>query len=230
MLRRLLVLLVALSMLAALPARADDIASAVNSVRSSALTVNGTVDAFAQAAAQRIAASQSLVHSNLGPLLGECSAAGEVIGFGPDVRTVINAFVASPGHMSTMNQSKWNAMGTGLAVDGSGVLWIAVVFCALASAPPPPPPAPPPPAPPPPAAPAPAPAPTPAPAPAPASAPAPAPPSIETPPPPPPEDDPPILRILGPFMTSDGTVSMVMGASPFLPEEEWRVVRFPSIN
>ena len=212
MFRRLPVFLVVLSMLAALPARADDVASAVNSARGSALTVDRTVDAFAQAAAQRIAGSQSLVHSNLGPLLGGCSAAGEVIGYGPDVGSVMSAFVASPGHWSTMNQSKWNAMGTGLAVDGGGFLWIAVVFCTASSPPPPPPPAPPP------AAPATAPAPAPAPA------------SIEPPPPPPPVEDHPVLRILGPFMTSDETVSMVMGASPFLPEEEWRVFRFPSIN
>jgi hypothetical protein len=39
-----------------------------------------------------------------------------------------------------------------------------------------------------------------------------------------------VLRIIGPFITTDGTVSMVMGASPFLPEEDWRVFRFPSIN
>ena len=40
----------------------------------------------------------------------------------------------------------------------------------------------------------------------------------------------PVLRIIGPFITTDGTVSMVMGASSFLPEEDWRVFRFPSIN
>ncbi len=57
-------------MLAALPARADELGSAINNARGSALAVDGTVDGFAQAAAQRIAAGQSLVHSNLGPLLG----------------------------------------------------------------------------------------------------------------------------------------------------------------
>lgn len=205
--RGVLAFLVALSMLAALPARADDLASAINNARGSALAVDGSVDAFAQAAAQRIAAGQGLVHSDLGPLLGPCSAAGEVIGFGPDIASVMKAFAGSPGHWSTINQSKWNAMGTGLTVDASGTVWIAVVFCTLANAP------------------APAPTPAPAPAPAPATEPAPvvaapAPPALAT----------TVLRIIGPFITTDGTVSMVMGASSFLPEEDWRVFRFPSIN
>lgn len=210
-------------MLAALPARADDLASAINNARGSALAINGTVDAFAQAAAQRIAAGQSLVHSNLAPLLGPCSAAGEVIGYGPDIGSVMNAFAASPDHWSTINQSKWNAMGTGLAVDASGTVWVAVVFCTLAGAPPPAPaPAP---------APAPSPAPTPAPTPTPTAAPSAAPaPGVDQPVPEPPVLATMVLRIIGPFITTDGTVSMVMGASSFLPEEDWRVFRFPSIN
>jgi hypothetical protein len=197
-------------MLVALPARADELASAINNARGSGLAVDGTVDSFAQAAAQRIAIGQSLVHSNLGSLLGPCTAVGEVIGYGPDIASVMNAFAGSPGHWSTINQSKWNAMGTGLAVDSSGVLWIAVVFCTLATSP----------------APAPAPVPVPAPVPAPAPAPVvsqpatPEPPALAT----------SVLRIIGPFITTDGTVSMVMGASSFLPEEDWRMFRFPSIN
>jgi hypothetical protein len=198
-------------MLAALPARADDLASAINNARGSALAIDGTVDAFAQAAAERIAAGQGLVHSNLGPLLPPCSAAGEVIGYGPDIGSVMNAFAASPGHWSTIIQSKWNAMGTGLAVDANGTVWVAVVFCTLAGAP----------------APASAPAPAPAPPPAPPPEPAPA---VDEPAPQPPVLTTTVLRIIGPFITTDGTVSMVMGASSFLPEEDWRVFRFPSIN
>lgn len=205
---------VVLSMLAALPARADELASAVNNARGSGLVVDGTVDGFAQAAAQRIAASQSLIHSDLGALLGPCTAVGEVIGYGPDISSVMNAFAASPGHWATINDSKWNGMGTGLAVDASGILWIAVVFCTLANAPAPaPPPA----------------APTPTTAPA-SPAPAPAPSNSEPETTEPPAAATPVLRIIGPFITTDGTVSMVMGASSFLPEEEWRVFRFPAIN
>jgi hypothetical protein len=126
----------------------------------------------------------------------------------------MNAFAGSPGHWTTINQSKWNAMGTGLASDGSGVLWVAVVFCTLAGSAP--------------AAPAPvAPAPT---APAPAPAPQVEPPApVVTAPvvPEPPALATEVLRIVEPF---DGTASMVMGASPFLPEQEWRISRVPSVN
>ncbi|HSL26331.1 MAG TPA: CAP domain-containing protein [Acidimicrobiia bacterium] len=204
--RGVLFFFVALMTLAALPARADDLASAINNARGSGLALDGTVDAFAQRAADRIAGAQTLVHSDLSSLLGHCAAAGEVIGFGGDVNTIMNAFAASPGHWSTILQSKWNAMGTGATVDGSGRLWVAVVFCTLASAP----------------APAPAPAPPPPPA-----TPAPPPP----PPPPPPPAPPPVdLRELGPFLTRDGTASVLLGASPFLDEGDWRYFRLPSIN
>ena len=226
--RRWIVSLVALSMLVALPARADELASAINNARGSGLVIDGTVDGFAQAAAQRIATSQTLVHSNLAPLLGPCTAAGEVIGYGPDVGTVMNAFTASPGHWSTINQSKWNAMGTGLAIDARGVSWVAVVFCTLAAPAPQPAPAPAPARVP--TAPAPAPAPAPAQAPAPAPSPQPEPVVPEPATPQPPDLATTVLRIFGPFITTDGTVSMVMGASSFLPEEDWRVFRFPSIN
>jgi len=200
---------VVLSMLAALPARADEVGSAINNARGSALVIDWTVDGFAQAAAQRIATSQSLVHSNLGSLLGPCTAVGEVMGYGPDVASVVSSFAGSPSHWSTITQSKWNAMGTGLAIDSKGVLWIAVVFCDPAAAP------------------APAPAPPPAP---PAPAPAPAPVVSEPVTPEPPVVATPVIRIIGPFITTDGTVSMVMGASPFLAEEDWRAFSTPSIN
>ena len=220
--RGVLFFAVALVLLAALPARADDLGAAVNAVRSPDLSVDGTVDGFAQAAANRIANGQSLVHSNLNPLLSTCSAAGEVIGWGPDIGTVMGAFANSSTHWNVIQGSKWNAMGTGLASDSSGKLWVAVVFCTLPVAAPPPPPPPPP-------APAPAPA-TPAPAPRPAPAPAPAP----APPPPAPEPDP-ALRLAtifryGPVMSIDGSVSLLLGASPFLPPADWWVISTPSVS
>ena len=243
--RSVLVFLVFLSMVAGLPARADEVGTAIGNARGSALAVDGAVDAFAQAAAQRIASSQSLGHSNLGSLLGTCTAVGEVIGYGPDVPTVMKGFAGSSGHWTTINQSKWNAMGTGLAVDSAGVLWVSVVFCTLANGPgpaPPPataqPPTPPPPLPPQtqpvpaPTPPAPVPdpvvpAPTPSPAPA-TTAPIVSPPEI-------PDLAIPVVAIpvqgiVGPFITTDGAVSMLMGASPFVDEELWRIFRSPSIS
>ena len=211
---------VALFLLVALPARADDLGAAVNAVRSPDLAVEGTVDGFAQAAANRIANGQNLVHSNLGPLLGTCSAAGEVIGYGPDVATVMNAFANSPSHWSVIQQAKWNAMGTGAATDSGGRLWVAIVFCTLPTqsvAPPPPPPPPPTTAPPPqPAAPRPAPV-------------TPATPTTTLPPPPPPPTPLTVFRF-GPVLSLEGTISLFLGASPFLPPEDWQTFAFPTIS
>jgi hypothetical protein len=211
---------VALVWLVALPARADDLGAAVNAVRSPDLVIEATVDGFAQAAANRIAGGQSLVHSDLGPLLGTCSAAGEVIGYGSDVAAVMNAFASSPSHWTLIQQSKWNAMGTGATRDSAGRLWVAIVFCTLPTqsvAPPPPPTT----APPPPPTTGPPPSPT-------AAAPQPAPvtPTTTAPPPPAPLS---VLRF-GAILSLGETISLFLGASPFLPPEDWQTFAFPSIS
>jgi hypothetical protein len=208
--RGVFIFAVTLVMLAALPARADDLGIAVNAVRSPSLPIDGTVDAFAQAAADRIAAGQALVHSNLGSILGTCTAAGEVMGYGPDITAIMKAFAGSPGHWSVIQQQTWNAMGTGVTVDGTGQVWIAVVFCTLptvsvpppvVTAPPPPPPV--------------------------AATPTPAP--VVATPAPLPAPEPVIFRI-GPVLSLDGTMSLLLGASPFLPAADWQVFRTPSIS
>ncbi|HKZ20888.1 MAG TPA: hypothetical protein VJQ57_12330 [Acidimicrobiia bacterium] len=208
---------VALVLLVALPARADDLGAAVNAVRSPDLVIEGTVDGFAQAAANRIAGGQSLVHSDLGPLLGTCSAAGEVIGYGSDVAAVMNAFASSPSHWTLIQQSKWNAMGTGATTDSAGRLWVAIVFCTLptqsvAPSPPPTTVASPPP--------------TTAPPPRAAPQPAPMTPTTTAPPPPAPLS---VLRF-GAILSLGETISLFLGASPFLPPEDWQTFAFPSIS
>ncbi|CAN5165663.1 hypothetical protein BH18ACT5_BH18ACT5_04800 [soil metagenome] len=220
--RGVLLFAVALVFLAALPARADDLGAAVNAVRSPALAVSGPVDGFAQAAADRIAGGQSLVHSNLSGILGTCSAAGEVIGYGPNIAAVMQGFANSPGHWSVITQKKWNAMGTGVTVDGNGRMWVAVVFCTLltVSAPPTPTTAPPPPPP--------VTVTTAAPAPATTAPPPPAPPPTTTAPPPPPPE--PVIQRYGPVVSIDGTVSLLLGASPFLPAEDWQTFKTPTIS
>jgi hypothetical protein len=208
-----LLIAVALVILAALPARADDLGAAVNAARGSTLAVDGVVDGFAQAAAERLLAGQDLVHSDLSPLLGRCSAAGEVIGYGPDVPTLMQAFAKSPTHWTVIMNNKWNAVGTGGAVDGSGRLWVAVVFCTLPGAPPPLPP------------------PTTAPRPAPA-------PATTTPPTtttttravPDLAGLPAAMQGWGPIVGDDGSVSVYLGASPFLPPEEWSLFTIPAVT
>jgi len=212
--RGVILFAVAVVFLAALPARADDLGAAVNAVRDPDLPIDSRVDAFAQAAADRIASGQDLVHSNLNGILGTCSAAGEVIGYGPDIASIMQGFANSSAHWTVIQQGKWNAMGTGVTVDGTGKVWVAVVFCTLptVSAPPPP--------------------------------------TTTTPPPPPvtattsapvvvasapvvsaplPGPEPVILRF-GPFLSLDGSMSILLGASPFLPAADWQVFRIPSIS
>ena len=191
----------------AVPAYADDLSAAVNGVRNPDLPVDGVVDNFAQQAANRIANAGSLTHSNLGTLLGHCSAVGEVIGYGGDVGSIMTAFRNSSSHWSIISASQWTAMGTGEVRDGSGTLWVSVVFCVLANAPaPPPPPPPPPPS---------------------GSVATPPPP----PPPPPPKPTPPVLFWKqGPFLNKEGTISLLLGASVFTPEEDWRLLHHPTVS
>jgi hypothetical protein len=214
-------LVVALVLLAALPARADDLGAAINAVRSPDLPISSPVDGFAQVAADRIAAGGALIHSNLSGILGTCTAAGEVMGYGPDIAAIMNGFAGSPGHWAVIQQQTWNAMGTGISVDGTGRVWVAVVFCATptvsvppaptTTAPPPPPvttsaPAPPPPT----------------------TVPTAAPkPVVVAPPPPPPE---PVIVRIGPVLSVDGTMSLLLGAGPFLPAADWQAFRTPSIS
>lgn len=224
----------------ALPAQADDLASAVNGARGQALPVDGNVDGFAQRAADRISAGQSLVHSDLSPLLGSCNAVGEVMGYGPDLASVMAAFALSPSHWNTINQSKWNAMGTGQVRDSGGRLWVAVVFCTLLQAAPvptnapPPAPVPPPTTTAPPLAPAPASPPT-------AAAPRPPEPLITVTPETPADAVPGptvrsgrrnrlIFRKIGPIVNIEGTASLILGAGTFLNEEDWHQFRLPSVT
>jgi len=223
--RGVLFLFVVLLLSVALPAQADDLATAINGARGQTLPVDGNVDGFAQRAADRISAGQSLVHSDLSPLLASCNAAGEVIGYGPDLASVMAAFALSPSHWNTINQSKWNAMGTGQVRDSGGRLWVAVVFCTLLQAAPvtsPP---------------------TNAPPPAPSTTTAPRPPEplpvVTTEPPADAEPGPTVrsaqrnqlmFRKIGPILNLEGTASLVLGAGTFLDEEDWRQFRLPSVS
>ncbi len=197
----------------ATPAFADDLSVAVNAARNPDLPVDGAVDDFAQRAASRMANSGKLTHSNIGDLLGHCSAVGEVIGYGGDVGPIMDAFRNSSSHWVIIRDGRWTAMGTGAVRDGNGTLWVSVVFCVVANAPAPPPPAP-------------------APAPAPAAPSAPSSPSTPAPPPPPPpKPKPPVLYWEdGPILNKEGTISLLLGASPFTPEEEWRLLHHATVS
>ncbi|HEY7584220.1 MAG TPA: hypothetical protein VID03_11435 [Acidimicrobiia bacterium] len=123
--------------LGTLPAWADDLDAAVNSFRGDALPVDGWLDAFAQRAADRQAAAGQPSHSNLEPLLERCSAAGEVVGLGPDLGVIFDLFGKSSTHRSVIRADKWTHMGGGQARTSTG-LFVAVVFCTMKDSDPPP--------------------------------------------------------------------------------------------
>ena len=116
--------------LGSLPAWADDLDAAVNAFRGDSLPVDGWLDSFAQKAADRQAAAGDTSHSNLGPLLERCSAAGEVVGMAPDLGTIFDLFAKSSTHRTIIREGKWTHMGGGQARTSKG-LFVAVVFCTM---------------------------------------------------------------------------------------------------
>jgi uncharacterized protein YkwD len=82
----------------------------------------------ARAQAGRIASAGALSHQDLSPLLGRWNAAGENVGFGPDVSVINSALVNSPGHYANMVGTRFSHVGVGVVAGGDGRLWVAQVF------------------------------------------------------------------------------------------------------
>jgi hypothetical protein len=85
------------------------------------------LDSYAAGHSQWMATHQTLQHSNLYNLPGDWEKAGENIGYGPDLETVIAAMWQSPTHAANFT-GDWTHMGVGTARDASGILWVTVVF------------------------------------------------------------------------------------------------------
>lgn len=106
--------------------------SAINNHRAgqglAALGRNANLDAYARSWAKKLAANGKLSHSNIGSLLGPWSTAGENVAFGRSVDQIFGALVASAGHNANMVSGAFTALGVGVYVDGSGVLWTVHVF------------------------------------------------------------------------------------------------------
>ncbi len=143
--RRLIAILFAVALVGALayPAFADALASKVNASRSNPLPIYSVADSIAQSSAQAQAAAHKPFHTSLSGLSGSCSAAGEVVGVGPSIDAIFEAFRRSPDHWRIITLPDWTSMGTGQATDENGTFYVSVVFCKGAggdTTPPPPPP------------------------------------------------------------------------------------------
>ena len=118
-----------LSVGAASPAFADEVAAHVTGARSGSLPVTASADQVAGASAASQAAAGRVYHADLSGLLGPCDSVGEVVGAGPNVAVVFSGFRQSPAHWSIITNPAWTAMGTGQATGADGRVYISVVFC-----------------------------------------------------------------------------------------------------
>lgn len=81
----------------------------------------------AQAWAEKLARENKLYHSNLpdGIKVKWCSI-GENVGYGPNVASIEDAYMKSPGHKANILNTKWNGAGVGYAVNGNRVFTVQV--------------------------------------------------------------------------------------------------------
>jgi Cysteine-rich secretory protein family len=116
----------------ALASSASSFVSLVNSARSSAglrpYTDQGDLTAVAQGQANRMASTQKLFHNpNLASQVTNWRWVGENVGYGPDVTTLMNAFMASPEHKANILDHDFTQIGVGATVV-NGTLWVSMVF------------------------------------------------------------------------------------------------------
>jgi uncharacterized protein YkwD len=122
-------------------AEASTFFNATNAVRTffheSRVVENPTLDTKAQFWANAMAATHTLMHSDLAAGLQSLrwTALGENIGeAGPAAnadQTVANAFVASWPHFLNLVNPGWTSMGVGVARAADGTLWVAEEFARL---------------------------------------------------------------------------------------------------
>ena len=138
--RRLLVVVSLAFCLAGLPSHASassrseaQFVSLINQARSergrSTLVARGDLAALARRHSRRMAADGTIYHNrNLSnEIPGNWRAAGENVGMGPDVETLHEAFMSSPGHKANIIDNEFNQVGIGIAVR-DGTIYVTEVF------------------------------------------------------------------------------------------------------
>jgi uncharacterized protein YkwD len=97
------------------------------------LCVNGQLTGFAQSWANQMAATQSLVHQNIGGLIGSTgfSTMGENILSGPGNYSAAEmqaAWMNSPSHRANILNGDFTQVGVGIAFSSDGRVWVCVDF------------------------------------------------------------------------------------------------------
>jgi len=93
----------------------------------STLPMHATLNAKAQAWAEKMARDNALSHSSLSAGAPSCwRSLGENVGYGSSVSRIQDAYMASSGHRANILNTKWNWVGTGYATRGSRVFTVQV--------------------------------------------------------------------------------------------------------
>ncbi len=120
-------------LLSACPTQQWQAVSLVNRDRAGAglpgLDVDMPLNQKAQAWANYLADSKGLAHSDLadGPTPG-WSRLGENVGYGASLEQVQDAFMNSPYHRGNILDPSYNSVGTGVAFDEDGMVYVVQVF------------------------------------------------------------------------------------------------------
>jgi uncharacterized protein YkwD len=96
-----------------------------------ALKGSRCLDTFAERQAKAMAAQRRIYHQNLSPILSTCnlSTVGENVAYGyPNGKSVVAAWMRSPGHRANILNTKYRLIAVGAYQDSSGSWYVSQVF------------------------------------------------------------------------------------------------------
>ena len=89
------------------------------------------LDTFAERQAKAMASQRRIYHQNLSPILKTCnlSTVGENVAFGyPNGKSVVAAWMRSPGHKANILNTKYRLIAVGAYQDSGGSWYVSQVF------------------------------------------------------------------------------------------------------
>ncbi|MDP1794990.1 MAG: CAP domain-containing protein [Acidimicrobiales bacterium] len=127
------------SLIAAAPSESAGFVASINNLRMSqglnALSVDGNISGIAQDWANAMALADGISHrADLrSGITGDWQTLGENVGVGPSVGSLMDAFIASPGHYKNLVDPRFTHVGVGTVRIG-GLLYTAHEFMAVRGA------------------------------------------------------------------------------------------------
>ncbi len=86
---------------------------------------------YARDWSQHMGEIDTLYHSDFSVLFDPWTYLGENVGYGPNVTSIFNALVASPGHYANMMDPDFTHVGVGVWITDKGKMWTTHVFGAM---------------------------------------------------------------------------------------------------